>query len=293
MLEGVAEKARQDCDAKQLKLTTHFDKFTPKYFVTDGARLQHILLNLLNNAIKYTPEFGNIDIIIEQKERRNGKSLFWFAVRDTGVGIAPNYIEKIFHPFEQIGSGFDGGTGLGLTIVRRTLKLFGTDIHVLSELGKGSEFSFEVWIREKETQSDSRIENMAGCFTGQRALVVDDVRLNRIVLVNLLHEAGFEVDEAEDGKQGLEMFERSSEGGYSIVLMDIQMPVMNGWESTMEIRKLPRPDAKTVPIVAISANAFQDDIEKSYASGMNAHYAKPIQREILSEILKNYCRPKN
>ena len=120
-------------------------------------------------------------------------------------------------------------------------------------------------------------------------LVVDDVRLNRIVLVNFLQEVGMAVDQANDGKEGLEKFEKSFPNEYGIIFMDIQMPVMNGFESATAIRQLPRQDAKTIPIITISANAFQEDIEKSLASGMNAHYAKPMQKEVLADILTTFC----
>jgi signal transduction histidine kinase/CheY-like chemotaxis protein len=292
MFEHIAEKAKRDCANKHLELTTHLDELTHHHFVTDGMRLQQVLNNLLNNAIKYTPEYGRIDLIVRHKERKDGKSLLSFAVRDMGAGIAPDKIYQILHPYEHTETDYTGGgNGLGLMIVRRALELFHTDICVRSELGKGSEFFFDVWLQETETHEKVEVESAVGRFTGQRALVVDDVRLNRVVLVNLLREAGFSVDEAKDGKEGLEMFEQSPENTYSIVLMDIQMPTMNGWESTVAIRNLPRLDAKTTPIITISANAFQEDMDKSMDSGMNAHYAKPIQRQGLAEILMLFCKP--
>jgi CheY-like chemotaxis protein len=214
-------------------------------------------------------------------------------VRDTGIGIASDKIERIFQPFEQAtiaAGGYTSGTGLGLPIARKILELFGTTIHVASELGKGSEFSFDVWLRETESGEAATVESVSGRFAGHKALVVDDVRLNRVILVNLLRDAGFEVDEAQDGVEGLNVFTQSEINEYDIVFMDIQMPVMNGWDSAAAIRKLPRPDAVTVLIVAISANAFREDVERSLACGMNAHYAKPIRMETLSEIVMKFCK---
>jgi signal transduction histidine kinase/HAMP domain-containing protein len=288
-LQRIMAKAQQDCAQKHLELTPHFDTLTSSHFVTDEVRLQQVINNLLNNAIKFTPESGHIDFIVQQKDRNDGKSLLSFTVRDTGCGIAPEEIDRILYPLEQPEIEHMGNRGLGLVIVRRTLELFHTHLQIRSELGKGSEFSFDVWLQEKEGADEVKVENVAGRFTGQKALVVDDVRLNRVVLVNFLREAGFTVDEAEDGKEGLDMFDRSLENEYSIILMDIQMPVMDGYESAMAIRNLPRPDATTLPIITISANAFQEDIDKSIASGMNAHYAKPIQRDVVSEILMKFC----
>jgi len=307
MLEGIAEKTARDCAQKELTWTTSFDEFTSAHFITDELRLQQVLLNLLSNAVKYTPPSGSVDLIVRQKDRREGKTLIAFTVRDTGCGIPPDQMDSIFRPFEQLqaeGSKFTDGCGLGLPVVRKILSLFGTHIAVQSEVGQGSEFSFELWL--KETQKEAPIipavvegvvegivegGRIGERFAGQRALVIDDVRLNRLVLVNFLKESGLMTDEAQDGKEGLEMFERSPVNLYDIVFMDIQMPVMDGWESAMAIRALPRQDALTVPIVTVSANAFPEDIEKSRASGINAHYAKPLQREVLLEILETFCEP--
>jgi len=291
-LETISRKIKSECAEKKLDWTTHFE-FTTTRFLTDGLRLRQTLGHLLSNAIKYTPEHGKITFTVKEKDRKDGKVLMSFAVKDTGIGIPQDKRAMIFLPFEQAqieGTKYTSGSGLGLVIVRKILELFGTQIVLQSEVGQGSEFSFDVWIQEEDTSSKSAIEHLAH-FTGQRALVVDDVRLNRIVLVNLLQEAGFAVDEAKDGKEGVEMFENSPENAYSIIFMDIQMPVMDGWEAAQFIRNLLRPDAKTIPIVTVSANAFPEDIEKSLASGMNAHYAKPIGKSVLSEILETYCTP--
>ncbi|MCL2303903.1 MAG: ATP-binding protein [Planctomycetaceae bacterium] len=296
LLDEISAKAKQNCSAKQLEWTTHFDERTSSSFIADGLQLQQVLNNLISNAIEYTPPQGRIDFFVRQKDRKDGKSLLSFVVRDTGIGIPEDKLEKIFHPFEQVepeDADSANGRGLGLTIVRRILELFDTDVVVQSELGKGSEFSFEVWLQENACTDKITATNVKGRFTGQKALVVDDVRINRIVLVNLLQEIGFITDEAENGKEGVEMFENAPENTYSIIFMDIQMPVMNGWESATVIRNLPRQDAKTVPIVTISANAFPEDVAKSIASGMNAHYAKPIQKDILSDVLVTYCRPQS
>ena len=295
MLEGIANKVRQDCTAKQLEFATSFHELVPHFFVTDGPRIQYVLHNLLSNAVKYTPS-GRIDFIVRTIDRKDGKSLLSFIIRDTGIGITPNDLERIFFPFEQMeasGSKFASSTGLGLAIVRRSLELFGAEIKVQSEAGQGSEFSFEVWLQECEINDEAGNDGVGRNFAGQKALVVDDVRLNRVVLCNLLRDSGFIVDEAKDGAEALELFKQSPENGYDIILMDIQMPIMDGWEAAVAIRQLPRPDATTIPIITISANAFQEDIEKSIVSGMNAHYAKPIQRDTIDKILMSFIKQKN
>ncbi len=294
MLEEISEGVRSSCSVKHLELETRFDVSTPSCFLADGLRLRQVLNSLLGNAVKFTPENGRIDFIVERKGRKDGRSLFTFTVRDTGVGISHDTIERILQPFEQIEAvkgSYTSGSGLGLSIAQKILELFGSRIIVQSTLGQGSEFSFEVWLREDKVADKIAFEDIKGRFSGQKVLVVDDVRLNRLVLVNLLQETGFITDEAKDGKEGLEIFEASPPNTYSIIFMDIQMPVMDGYESAVAIRRLSRSDAQTVPIVAISANAFDEDVNKSLASGMNAHYAKPINQDALPEILMTHCTP--
>jgi len=293
LLDDVVLRVKPLCSAKQVTFTTHFEGFASSGFIADGVRLRQVCVSLLDNAIKYTPDGGQVDFTVRQKAVQDGKALLSFAVRDTGSGISKEEMDKVFQPFEQgeapTGT-YTSGSGLGLTIARKTLELFGTKIIVQSEVGKGSEFSFDVWLQMDNCKVEDKVdfEGLKGRFAGQKALVVDDVRLNRIVLVNFLQEVGMTADQANDGKEGLEKFETSSANEYSIIFMDIQMPVMNGYESATAIRQLSREDAKTVPIITISANAFKEDIEKSLASGMNAHYAKPMQKEVLAEILMTF-----
>jgi signal transduction histidine kinase len=294
MLDGVVAATEKKCAEKHLEWTTNFD-FTSTHFLADSVRLRQVLEHLLNNAVKYTPEYGKVLFTVKQKTTANDKTLFLFTVKDTGIGIPADKLASVFNPFEQVEHAqYTAGSGLGLAIIRQTLELFGTHIAVHSVENQGCEFSFDIWLQNDEgtTKEASSIEVIRELFTGCKALVVDDVRLNRIVLVNLLHDAGVIVDEAKDGQEGLDMFESSPENTYDIIFMDIQMPNMNGYEAAKAIRKIPRRDAQEIPIVTISANAFREDIEKSHASGMNGHYAKPIQKGTVSEILMKFCKPK-
>ncbi|MDR3108839.1 MAG: response regulator, partial [Planctomycetaceae bacterium] len=295
MLNEIEGVMRLNCKSKGLGLSVDIEEFSPPNFVADGLRLRQALNNLLNNAVKYTPEGGKIELAVKRKAQRGGKALLLFTVRDNGIGISEDAIEKIFRPFEQGNDDIRklyGGSGLGLAITQQILKLFHSEIHVESKLGKGSEFRFEVWLTEDENAAErsSAIE-VKGHFKGQRALIIDDVRLNRMVLASLLKEAGFIADEAIDGSEGLKMFADSPEKFYDVIFMDIQMPIMDGYIATESIRALEREDAKKIPIVAISANSFKEDIDKSIASGMDAHHAKPITMETLTQILMEYCKP--
>ncbi|MDR1270186.1 MAG: response regulator [Planctomycetaceae bacterium] len=296
MFDDLAGVLRLNCTSKQLELVTRFENIEHYNFIADGLRLRQVLNNILNNAVKYTPEGGKIEFTITCEERSNKKSLILFTVRDTGIGISPDTLQTIFYPFEQANLQITrnyGGSGLGLTIVQEILKLFDSKIAVTSTLGKGSEFRFAVWLQEDENVSRITACDINGCFRGQKALVIDDVFINRMVLVSLLKDAGFLVEEAKNGLEGIEKFEESPEGMFNVIFMDIQMPIMNGYEAAAVIRRLPRKDSQTVPIVAVSANAFKEDIDKSIANGMNSHYAKPIDMEILSVILMTHCKPTN
>ena len=294
MVNDMIVKMQQKCAAKNLTWTTQL-KFNSHRFSTDGLRLQQVLNHLFDNAVKFTPSGGKITFTVEQKDIKNDKVLIVFSIQDTGVGVPAHRIATLCNPFEQVeGDKYtSSGSGLGLSIVQKILELFGAQLTIQSEEGKGSEFSFGVWLQENKTAEKADWDTLRGRFIGQKALVVDDVYVNRIVLVNLLNEAGFVTDEAKDGKEGADMFAISPENTYSIIFMDIQMPVMDGWESAKAIRSLTRQDVKTLPIVTISANAFRDDVEKSLASGMNAHYAKPVQKDTVGEILMRFCTPKD
>ncbi|MDR0870802.1 MAG: response regulator [Planctomycetaceae bacterium] len=294
MLDNIADSVRLSCNNKHLNFKTQFQKFEPVNFVVDGLRLRQVLNNLFSNAMKFTPESGTIEFAVSRKDRKGGKSLLSFSIKDTGIGISQNDLEKIFYPFEQLDTAKiqqHGGNGLGLPIAQQLLKFAGSEIHVESEPGKGSEFRFDIWLTELETEQENKLVDVTDKFKGQRALVIDDVAINRMVLVSLLKVAGFATDEAKDGMEGLTKFENSAENYYDVVFMDLSMPVMDGFESTRAIRSLERADSQKVPIIAISANAFKEDIEKSLDSGMNSHYPKPIKMDSLSKILMRYCKP--
>ncbi|MDR3348264.1 MAG: response regulator [Acidaminococcales bacterium] len=277
------------CDEKDITLGTFFETFEHASFLTDSLRLRQVLINLLGNAVKFTPKGGRVEFRVERKEQRDGKTLFAFFVRDTGIGIAENALPSIFNPFEQADSKITkhfGGTGLGLAISRRIVQLLGGDISVTSRLGEGSEFSFSIWMPDAESDlpDDEIAADATGKFAGKRALLVDDVAINRIIAMSLLETTGMQIDEADDGVAAVKAFEESPENTYDIIFMDVQMPNMDGYEASAAIRALNRPDARKVPIVALTANAFKEDIDKALRHGMNAHIAKPIELDKLLEV---------
>jgi signal transduction histidine kinase/ActR/RegA family two-component response regulator/HAMP domain-containing protein len=277
------------CDEKNIDFEISIDVPDGTTVVSDSLRLRQVIINLLGNAVKFTPECGTVKFAIEQKDANEGRILLRFSVKDTGIGISPEMTASLFQPFEQGNSSVArqyGGTGLGLAISRNIVRLFGGDITVESEVGRGSVFSFSLWLPEaKVNLMDIEIvPDGKNQFLGKRALLADDVAINRMIVTDLLSSTGIDIDEAEDGEMALRMFENSPEYTYDIIYMDIQMPKMDGYESASAIRALARPDAKTVPIVALTANAFKEDIANAIRHGMNAHLAKPLDIDKMIEV---------
>ncbi|MDR2370127.1 MAG: PAS domain-containing protein [Treponema sp.] len=289
LAETVVAIIRPRCEEKNIVFETRFDISGKTSFITDPLRLRQVLINLLGNAVKFTPAEGKIEFTITEGERLDGKVLFNFSVRDNGIGIPEESLAMLFRPFEQTNNSIArkyGGTGLGLAISRSIVQMFGGDITVKSREGEGSEFGFTVWFTpaENEPEKETPVGDARNLLAGRRALLVDDVEINRIIAVNLLEYTGITIDEAEDGEDALRIFGASPGYTYDIIYMDVQMPKMDGYEAAAAIRKLERDDAKTVPIVALTANAFREDIEKAMASGMNAHLAKPMDNEKVLEV---------
>ncbi|MDR0690302.1 MAG: response regulator [Spirochaetaceae bacterium] len=280
---------RSRCEEKSITFITRFEMGEAAVYQSDSLRLRQVLINLLGNAVKFTPPLGKIEFTIREKEHWEHKTLLEFVVRDNGIGISEKAQELLFKPFEQGSSQISiqyGGTGLGLAISKNIVRLFGGDILVQSREGEGSTFSFELWLSPVQVEENpaSSPEKTAGSLKGKRALLVDDVEINRIITRTLLESTDITIDDAVDGLDALTIFQESPENTYDIIYMDVQMPVMDGYEAAAAIRALDRADAKTVPIVALTANAFKDDIDRALAAGMNAHLAKPLDVEKLLEV---------
>lgn len=269
-----------------------------EFLIGDELRLNQILTNLLSNAMKFTPENGCVSLTAEELRREAGVLWLRFEVRDTGRGITPENIERIFETFTQENSGISrqyGGTGLGLPITKNFVEMMGGTITVSSQAGSGSTFRVDLPFTCAQEMQESDGE---ACGTGQqslpakeepdilnsvRVLVVEDNEINLYIAVELLENAGAVVTTAQNGQEAVDIFSGSDEGEYQLVLMDVQMPVMDGYSATRAIRGLSRSDAASVIIIAMTANSFQEDIRKCLDVGMNAHIAKPF-------VMKDVCR---
>ncbi|MFP3154880.1 ATP-binding protein [Lachnospiraceae bacterium ZAX-1] len=267
---------------KDLNLVFSVKNITNDGIVTDSLRLNQILINMLSNAVKFTDTGGTVSLLAEEITHINGESVYSFAVSDTGIGIEPEQAKKLFTPFVQANAGTAkryGGTGLGLAISKNIVAKMGGDIELDSVPGEGSTFSFTIRVvSQEEIELSEQVAEGQGVpdFDGKRLLIVDDIEINREIAVEILRETGVEMETAENGQIALDMFLKSPEGYYNMILMDMQMPVMDGCESTQMIRKCGRNDASKIKIVAVTANVMRDDIARAYAAGMDGHIGKPI-----------------
>ena len=280
------------CQEKCLRFESYLDALECTTFSSDALRLRQVLINLLGNAIKFTSEQGRVAFSIKHVGRRDNGVELHFAIEDSGIGIAPEVLKTLFSPFEQ-GSGDItrrfGGTGLGLCISQSIINLMGGHIHVDSHLGQGSVFHFTLWL-EEVAHTESQVQEVdLAVLRGKRVLVVDDVDINRMIVIEMLGDLGMLLDEAADGQAAVNTFQDSTPGYYDIILMDVQMPIMDGYMAAHTVRSLPRSDAGTVPIIALTANSFKEDTQKALEHGMNAHLGKPLDYERLVEMMVRFC----
>ena len=260
------------------------------WFMADSLRLNQVLVNLLGNALKYSRPDGHVWLPVRETEEEKGFSNLYFQVRDDGIGIAPEKQQLIFRQFEQADNSENArkqGTGLGLAISRRIVRMMDSDIKLESEPGKGSSFSFNVKLQPvsgEKTTVTSQPEEIS--FPGKRILVVEDNELNMEIICTILENYGIKTEQAVNGKEAVRRMEESVPGYYDMIFMDIMMPEMDGLEATRTIRNLDREDCKKIPIYAMSANAFDEDVKRSLASGMNGHLSKPVNLQVLEKTLQ-------
>ncbi len=287
---------------KEQRFTVLLKEGTEGIFAGDSLRINQILINLLSNAFKYTPPKGEILLSVQGRHLDENKILLQMEVRDSGMGIENSFLERLFVPFEQgIGGLESGGTGLGLAISQNLAMLMGGQIFVESEVGQGSIFRVELPLKKKseinlsskeDKQEHIGLVSMEASplekLENTRVLLAEDNEMNVEIVKTLLEMCGISVDVARNGEECVMFFGQSNENAYLAILMDIQMPVLNGYEATRAIRKMERKDARGVPILAMSANAFSSDIGESMAAGMTEHIPKPVDMGLLLNLLKRY-----
>lgn len=270
----------------------------------DKLRMNQIMFNLLSNACKFTPDGGTIKILYQETLEKDNRIAILLSVSDNGIGMSEDFLKVLFDPFTQEersdSASFYQGSGLGMAITKRLVERMGGDIGVVSKLGSGTTFTIHLLAdsvsleeyAKKGQDNEREKQHQLSSLEGHKILLVEDNAINREIAESLLRKKGLTIASAEDGKQGVDIFSASQEGEFDAILMDIRMPVMNGYEATKAIRLLPREDAKSVPIIAMTADAFKGDVEQCLQSGMNAHLAKPINPSTLYETLALFLSKK-
>jgi signal transduction histidine kinase/CheY-like chemotaxis protein len=295
MLQQVMNVTSFRVDEKKHNLSLYIDPSIPKCLVGDAQRLAQIITNLMGNAVKFTPENGSISLDATLTNEENGLYTVQVSVTDTGIGISPEEQSRLFQSFQQADNSTSrrfGGTGLGLAISKNIVELMGGKIWVESELGKGSIFNFSVQMKRGDENdlaqpSEDTHTDSDGLFEGRRILLAEDVEINREIVLALLEPTLLKIDCAEDGEQAVKMFSDTPDR-YDMIFMDVQMPKMDGYEATREIRALGTPKAKSIPIIAMTANVFREDVEKCLEAGMNGHVGKPLDVDDVIEKLRQH-----
>lgn len=295
LLNTLADTFTIQAAEKGVTLKTDFSKATTRWIMLDPLRTKQIFANLLSNAIKFSESGTQIDLIVTNEPKDADSIHTTITVKDQGCGMSQEFMDKMFMPFEQNAPSDAGtGTGLGLSIVHSLVEMMHGEIHVKSVPGKGSTFILE-FVRKLgkppvNTQSDN---NNSTVLKGIHILLCEDNDINALITEKLLEMIDCTIDRAENGQVGLEMFSKASSDMYDAIIMDINMPVMNGITAAKAIRALDHPNARSIPIIAMSANAFDDDIKKSLDAGMNAHISKPIDKQVLYDTLSKLIDSKN
>ncbi len=299
-LKECIEKARDifraEIDRKHLSLQIDMSTVKNEWVYCDSIRFNQILFNLLSNAVKFNRPDGNILITLNQNPCAiHEYAAYEIRVKDNGIGMSPKFLSHIFEPFEREHTSTISqtqGTGLGMSITKNLVDLMGGTIHVNSEPNKGTEFTlqftFKLQEQAQQTEQQPSTEAVAtNDFSGKRLLLVEDNELNMEIAQELLCEVGFLVETAANGQIAIEMVQNSTAGYYDAILMDIQMPVMDGYQASQKIRSLENKDLAEIPIIALTANAFDEDKKEALSNGMNAHIAKPLDIAVLYETLEN------
>lgn len=295
LVEQVCTMVRPQALEKHQQFHVKIGTISHEYFYGDGLRINQILINILGNAVKFTPEGGQVDFLVDELPAVN-RVHYQFVIRDTGIGMAPEFLTHVFEPFARgMRVSRVQGTGLGLSITKGLVEQMGGTISAESQESKGSLFQIDLEfeagtaapLSSNEKEHPIISEKATDILTGSHFLIAEDNEINAEILQSLLEMHGARSQLETDGEKVVKAFSSNPPGTYDAVLMDIQMPVINGYEATRAIRALPREDAGTIPIIAMTANAFAEDVQTALEAGMTAHVAKPIDLDVLQTTLKN------
>jgi signal transduction histidine kinase len=299
MIKKIVTVVRFRISERNQRFEQNIDPALPPFFLADDQRIAQVVINLLSNAAKFTPEGGSIQLEARLQEREGDICTLYFAVTDTGIGLTEEQRSRLFSPFEQADNSVSrkfGGTGLGLAISKRIVEMMDGTMSVVSTPGEGSTFCFTVKAKCVPDpviggEGATTAADAAGIFAGCRILLAEDIDINREIVAAMLEPTQVEIDSVGNGEEALRNVSDAPDR-YDLILMDVQMPTMDGLEATRCIRALDAPGAKTVPIIAMTAHVFREDIEKCLEAGMNNHVSKPLEFAELVEKMRHYMLPR-
>jgi CheY-like chemotaxis protein/two-component sensor histidine kinase len=297
MSDMVDRMFSEEAAQKNIAVAVDTHEIENPYVMTDPLRMSQIVTNIVGNSLKYTPEGGEVYIHASQdKKAYRGYRTYEFTATDTGCGMSPEFLEHLFEPFARDTGEYAikaEGTGLGMTITKNIIDLLGGSIKVESEVGVGTTFTVSLPLRQTDVEPARKTSSLALPMTGGkpyeglRALVVDDDDLSREVLATIVSGLGFEIEEASNGREALAKIEESEANYYAVVLTDMRMPIMDGISFTKAVRALPREDTATLPLIAETADAFEEERRRARAAGMTDFITKPIKINELHEVLES------
>ena len=310
LVESLVSMMNPQIEARSHTLELQVEELEHRHVLGDSLRLQQVFTNLMGNSVKYTPDGGVLKLAVSEKScDRAGCGCYEFVFEDNGMGMSEDYVQRIFEPFSRAeDQRVDKiqGTGLGMAITRSIVQMMDGDIQVESRLGEGTRFTVTVYLKlqEKGAENDGTDgtgwdssggdESLAGIesldFSGRRALLVEDNDLNREIAMEILETVGLAVEEAADGKEAVQQVSQHGDGYYDIIFMDVRMPRMNGYDATCAIRAMEMSYCKTVPIVAMTADAFAEDVRAAKNAGMNEHVSKPLNFKHLGMVMRKLLR---
>lgn len=300
IIQDIELLIRSRCEENQQIFVVNYDKVVHRHLRMDNLRVRQIMINLLSNAVKYTPSYGRISMeVIEQAGKSDAQCNIIFVIRDNGIGMSGDFVNRVFEPFERENTDLSDrieGTGLGMAITKNLVDLMKGQIKIDSMINVGTKITVMlpfVVCAQSDDCSESALKKVQRRYPGKRILIVEDKHINMEIIKCFLEDSELVIDEAQNGKEAVEKIKAAAEGTYDLIFMDISMPVMRGDEATMKIRKIDRADCRTVPIIAMTANALESDVQNSYKCGMNGHISKPIEPEEVYKCLNEWLMGKH
>ncbi|MDE6364894.1 MAG: response regulator, partial [Lachnospiraceae bacterium] len=297
LIEDLEILIRNRCEENQQIFAVDCSRLVHRHLCMDELRVRQVITNLLSNAVKYTPAYGRISMeVIEQTGIDESQCQIIFIIRDNGIGMSGDFVKRAFEPFEREMTDMSErieGTGLGMSITKNLVELMKGTIEIDSMVDAGTKITVRIPFiicDEVVTDRETDFAVPQGKYPGKRILIVEDKHINLEIVKGFLEDSELYIDEARNGREAVAKIRDAEEGTYDLIFMDITMPVMRGDEAAMQIRKIDRNDCRTVPIIAMTANAMESDVQNSYKCGMNGHISKPIEPEEVYRCLNKWLR---